>query len=138
VAEDQQGLAALQASDPTLEALDTRLAAVAMGEAPKGNAERLRLAYRACETKDYRNSTLLFGEALEAEPALAAWSDILAPDEPKLRAAVAATLRHWQQDPDLTGVRDPEALAKLPDEEQQAWRALWADVDLQLKKAQGH
>ena len=35
--------------------------------------------------------------------------------------------------PDLAGVRDPEALIKLPQEEQKAWRDLWADVDTLLK-----
>jgi serine/threonine-protein kinase len=68
---------------------------------------------------------------LKAE--LDAWSKILDSDDPKARAAVAPTLRHWQQDPDLAGVRDPEALADLPDEERQAWQALWADVDALLK-----
>jgi tetratricopeptide (TPR) repeat protein len=38
------------------------------------------------------------------------------------------TLRHWQRDRDLVGVRDPDALAKLPAAEQTAWRELWADV----------
>ena len=43
--------------------------------------------------------------------------------------SVARVLAHWRQDPDLAGVRDPEHLAKLPGEEQQAWRALWEAVD---------
>jgi hypothetical protein len=71
---------------------------------------------------------------LKAE--LAAWSDILASDEPKAHAAVAPTLRHWKGDPDLAGVRDLDTLAKLSEEDQQAWRTLWADVDTLLKKAQ--
>jgi hypothetical protein len=33
-------------------------------------------------------------------------------------------------------VRDKDALAKLPAEEQDAWRKLWTDVDALLKKAQ--
>ena len=45
-------------------------------------------------------------------------------------------LRHWQEDSDLAGVRDKDALAKLPSDEQDAWRKLWADVDALLKKAQ--
>jgi hypothetical protein len=32
-------------------------------------------------------------------------------------------------------VRDAKALAKLPAEEQEAWRILWADVAELLKKA---
>jgi serine/threonine-protein kinase len=38
------------------------------------------------------------------------------------------TLRHWQSDPDLAGVRDPAALARLSAEEREACRALWAQV----------
>jgi tetratricopeptide (TPR) repeat protein len=40
----------------------------------------------------------------------------------------------WQQDPDLISVREPKALAVLPDVEQAAWRKLWADVDQLLKQ----
>ena len=45
-------------------------------------------------------------------------------------------MSHWQEDADLAGVRDADALAKLPPDEQDAWRKLWADVDAVLKKAQ--
>jgi tetratricopeptide (TPR) repeat protein len=38
------------------------------------------------------------------------------------------SLATWQTDPDLAGVRDPAALAKLPDSEREQWRRLWADV----------
>jgi hypothetical protein len=48
---------------------------------------------------------------------------------------VQETLRHWQQDSDLAGVRDKGALAKLPAAERDAWRKLWADVDALLKRA---
>ena len=34
----------------------------------------------------------------------------------------------------LAGVRDPEALAKLPDEEAEAWRVLWTEVRALLQK----
>ncbi len=47
------------------------------------------------------------------------------------------TLRHWQTDKDLSGVRDPESLAKLPAEEQEAWQQFWAEVEAVLKKASG-
>jgi hypothetical protein len=42
---------------------------------------------------------------------------------------VAQALRYWRQDPDLAGVRDPAALAKLPPAERKAWEALWLKVD---------
>jgi tetratricopeptide (TPR) repeat protein/tRNA A-37 threonylcarbamoyl transferase component Bud32 len=37
-------------------------------------------------------------------------------------------LLNWQKDPDLAAVRDPDALGKLPEAEQVAWRNLWAHV----------
>jgi hypothetical protein len=45
------------------------------------------------------------------------------------RSAVAQQLAHWLEDPDLAGVRGPEALAKLPEGERAAWQKLWADVE---------
>jgi serine/threonine-protein kinase len=38
----------------------------------------------------------------------------------------------WQTDPALAGVRDPAALANLPDAEREPWKRLWADVAAQL------
>jgi serine/threonine protein kinase/Flp pilus assembly protein TadD len=46
-------------------------------------------------------------------------------------------LRHWLADPDFAGVRGPEALARLPEAEGQAWQKLWDDVADLLKRAQG-
>jgi hypothetical protein len=43
---------------------------------------------------------------------------------------------HWQQDADLASVRDKAALDKLPDDEREAWRALWAEVAGLLKKVE--
>jgi hypothetical protein len=45
------------------------------------------------------------------------------------RPFVRQTLHHWKADPDLAGVRDPEALEVLPEAELAAWQALWAGVD---------
>src|SRR5262249_53527645 len=42
--------------------------------------------------------------------------------------AVVQRLAHWQQDLDFAGVRSVKELAKLPDEEKQAWQKLWTDV----------
>jgi hypothetical protein len=44
-------------------------------------------------------------------------------------------MRHWMQDGDLSGVRDPQALAQLPAKERQDWQRFWADIDALLKKA---
>jgi serine/threonine-protein kinase len=51
------------------------------------------------------------------------------------RAAVRRILAHWQKDPDLAGVRDPAALEKLPKEEREAWKELWADIEAARKEA---
>jgi tetratricopeptide (TPR) repeat protein len=50
--------------------------------------------------------------------------------------ALETTLRYWQRDPDLAGVREPDRLAKLPPEERQAWRGLWAQVAKALARGQ--
>ena len=70
---------------------------------------------------------------LKAE--LAAWTKLLESGPPQARPAIVQTLSHWKQDTDLAGIRDAEALAKLPEDEQKAWRTLWADVDSLLKRA---
>ena len=38
-------------------------------------------------------------------------------------------LQHWLRDPDLAGLRDKDALEKLPEEERKEWSALWAEVE---------
>ena len=67
---------------------------------------------------------------------LAAWSKIVASGPPPggQGVGVVETLRHWQDDRDLAGLRDEPALKRLPQEEQKAYRALWAEVDGLLKK----
>jgi serine/threonine-protein kinase len=67
----------------------------------------------------------------------AAWAKAL-DGAPQERDHAALVLRHWQRDPDLAGVRDPEGLAKLPEIERMAWRDLWTDVDALLKRAEVH
>ena len=52
------------------------------------------------------------------------------------RKNVCAQLTHWRHEADLSGVRDAEALAKLHETEQMAWRAFWADVNALVKQAQ--
>jgi serine/threonine-protein kinase len=68
---------------------------------------------------------------------LAAWSKSLQGGPPEARQSVSQTLKHWKADPELTGIRDQAALAKLPADEQNACRALWAEVDAMLAKARG-
>jgi serine/threonine protein kinase/Flp pilus assembly protein TadD len=47
----------------------------------------------------------------------------------KLGSSVRQTMQYWQRDTDFDGVRDPDALAKLPESERQAWQALWREVE---------
>ena len=70
---------------------------------------------------------------IEAE--LSLWTKLLESEASTNRSAIAETLAHWKKDTDLAGVREPEALAKLPAEEPKAWKALWSDVDALLEKA---
>jgi serine/threonine-protein kinase len=72
---------------------------------------------------------------LEAE--LKTWSGLLESAEPEQRQAIAETLKHWQIDTDLATVRDEAALAKLPADERDAWKSLWAKVGALLKRAGG-
>jgi hypothetical protein len=58
-------------------------------------------------------------------------------DQPQERTTVQQTMKHWQTDADFAGVRDKDALAKLPAEEQEAWQKLWADVAALLKMVAG-
>jgi hypothetical protein len=44
-------------------------------------------------------------------------------------------LRGWQADPDLAGLREEAALARLPEAEREACRKLWADVADVLHRA---
>jgi serine/threonine-protein kinase len=80
-------------------------------------------------TIDAKDRTHLRGQALDWLRAdLAAWTK--APN----RAQMQSTLQHWQHDPDLAGVRDQEALAKLPATEREAWTRFWSDVANLLQK----
>ncbi|MFI5460715.1 MAG: tetratricopeptide repeat protein, partial [Isosphaerales bacterium] len=66
---------------------------------------------------------------------LAAWSKVVGSGPAQARHAISQTLQHWKVDIDLAGLRDPAALAKLPENEQKACRALWAEVDALLAKS---
>ena len=53
-----------------------------------------------------------------------------------MAAKVQPTLAHWRTDSDQAGLRDPDALEKLPPAERLECRALWGDLDALLKRAQ--
>jgi tetratricopeptide (TPR) repeat protein len=59
---------------------------------------------------------------------LAAWQRVLKPQADKAGPLVREKMQHWLHDTDFTGVRDPDALAKLPEAESQEWQRLWRAV----------
>jgi len=67
-----------------------------------------------------------------------AWSKQMDGGDANARASLVETLRHWKVDTKMAGVRDPEALAKLPEPERKEWQSLWADVEALLERAEGH
>jgi hypothetical protein len=50
---------------------------------------------------------------------------------------VRQTLRQWQRDPDLAGVRDAAGVGLLPADQQRTGRMFWEEVAAVLKMAQG-
>jgi serine/threonine-protein kinase len=65
---------------------------------------------------------------------LTAYGNLLEGDEPGDLRLARQRLRHWQRDPDLAGLRDPAALARLPADERQACERLWAEVRVLLAR----
>jgi serine/threonine protein kinase len=58
---------------------------------------------------------------------LALWAKQAESGTPPQRAALRQTLRNWQQDPNLAGLREEAALEKLPPAERAEWQKLWAE-----------
>src|SRR5262249_38694723 len=53
------------------------------------------------------------------------WAKFPDSDKPNVRARLQQTLTHWQNDADLAGLRDKDAVAQLPAEEQEVCKNLW-------------
>jgi Flp pilus assembly protein TadD len=68
---------------------------------------------------------------------LALYEKMAGRDEAAARQTVRPRMHHWQQHADLATVRDPAALAQLPEDERQAWRQLWDEVAALLQKVEG-
>jgi serine/threonine-protein kinase len=66
---------------------------------------------------------------------LDAWAKDLKSGLAADRAKVYMTLARWREDPNLAGLRDPDALEKLPPAEGQECCRLWGDFDALLKRA---
>jgi hypothetical protein len=68
---------------------------------------------------------------------LDAWRRRLTDGNPRDRADADAAVHHWQRDPDLSSVRHPWSLLRLPAEERRHWQKLWADVAALANRAVG-
>jgi tetratricopeptide (TPR) repeat protein len=66
---------------------------------------------------------------------LDAWTKLLTIGAPDSSEEVLETMKHWQQDSDLNGIRDEAALGELSPQERAAFAQLWADVAALLKNA---
>jgi serine/threonine-protein kinase len=62
------------------------------------------------------------------------WQGPLREDEKNARPAFTRTLRLWQRNVYLAGVRDPKALAALPEAERQACRQFWNEVEARIDR----
>jgi tetratricopeptide (TPR) repeat protein len=67
---------------------------------------------------------------------LAAWQKLLETNAGKTSPVIVHKMQNWQRDKDFAGVRDPEALDRLPEAERRLWRRLWADAADLLARAQ--
>jgi serine/threonine-protein kinase len=69
---------------------------------------------------------------LEAD--LGMWAKTLENGSPAARDLAKKTLKHWQIDSDLAGLREPEALDRLPLVERQECHTFWNDVNALCKR----
>ena len=68
---------------------------------------------------------------------MATWKKHAQSDVLPARSAVQRALRMWKRNAGLAGVRDPAALAQLPEEEREEWQKLWQEVDAVLATVSG-
>jgi tetratricopeptide (TPR) repeat protein len=66
---------------------------------------------------------------------LVAYRQLLKKEPQSAGPLVRGNLQLWQHHKDFAGVRDPEALAKMPERERQEWASFWKEVDALEKQA---
>jgi hypothetical protein len=67
---------------------------------------------------------------------LAAYAKCLDGEDRQAPGLIRRRVVPWKYDPQLASLRDPDALAQLPAEEQEACRQLWAEVEAVLRKTE--
>jgi serine/threonine-protein kinase len=122
LADDRQQQHRLHAACTAAAAASVKPGVARQAEKPLTDADRAKLRIQARAW-------------LEAE--LKTWSGLLESAKPEQRQAIALSLMDWQWQTDLAAVRDEAALARLPGDERDAWKALWAKFGALLKRAGG-
>jgi tetratricopeptide (TPR) repeat protein len=107
---------------------DAACAAALAGCAPGKDADRL----------DDKERARLRRQALAwLREDLTWWAKKLENGTAQARVSARQRLEHSQSDPDLSGVRDGDGLARLPNEEREQWERLWSEVDALLRRMRG-
>jgi hypothetical protein len=119
---DPQGLAGPPPTPRYLAACAAALAGCGQGRDAAGLDEQTRVGLRR-QARDW----------LRAE--LEARRRLLEQEAENAGGTVADDLQQWLGNFHFAGVRGPEALARLPEPERQAWQLLWADVADTLTRA---
>jgi serine/threonine-protein kinase len=65
---------------------------------------------------------------------LEVWKKLLVSDSPAQRDMGKSMLSRWESESDLAGFRDPEALAKLSEQDSAACRELWSSLNAALNR----
>jgi hypothetical protein len=129
-------LAALVATGPeTTPSLPSPISAGAKTKNSSPSRQRIQVGGADMPLTDAERAKLRNQARAWLEAELTTWSKLLGTADGEQRRAIATTLKNWQRDTDLAGVRAEAALAKLPEKERNEWRSLWANVNALLKKA---
>ena len=87
---------------------------------------------------DKRSGTSFRRQALDwLRDELEAQRRLLATESGETRWFILVGVQRWLVDPYFAGVREPDALGRLPEAERLAWQKLWADVADTLTRAEG-
>jgi hypothetical protein len=122
-AADPQLLAGPRTTHRYLAACAAAMAGCGQGRDAGDLDEGSRAAFRRQGLDWLRAELAARRRLLDKEPAQARW--------------VADNLQHWLWDAHFAGVRGPDALARMPEAERQAWQELWAEAADTRARAEG-